>query len=127
MPLSRLIYISENQLDRTNGSVLKELSAILSASNRNNRRAGLTGALVFDDMWFLQILEGERRNVWETFNRISEDERHSRVLLVEKRDVSERVFGNWWMGLAHPNRRDPASLCALRSQGRSSRREYGGP
>ena len=103
MPLSRLIYVSENQLDRESGSVLKQVSAVLSASNRNNKRIGLTGALVFDDMYFLQILEGERRPVWETFERIKEDERHSRVLLVELRDTPERIFGNWWMGLATRN------------------------
>ncbi len=100
MPLCRLIYISENQLNRSDGSVVKQLSSILEASNRNNKAVGLTGALVFDDMWFLQALEGERSDVWRTFKRIGRDERHSEVAVVEMVEVKERHFGNWWMGLA---------------------------
>ncbi len=100
MPLSRLIYISENQIDPARGSMIEQLGSILSASKRNNSAQGITGALVFDDGWFLQALEGERRAVWTTFERIAGDDRHSDTLLVEMVDVGERVFGNWWMGLA---------------------------
>lgn len=100
MAITRLIYFSENQIDPGAGSVVRQLSNILSASTRNNRPLGLTGALVFDDMWFLQALEGKRDVVWKTFKRIEHDERHSNVMLVEVTDVPNRVFGNWWMGLA---------------------------
>ncbi len=72
----------------------------MSASNRNNKPKNITGALVFDDLWFLQVLEGDRQDVWHTFERIKDDERHSRVTLAEMCDVKERIFGNWWMGLA---------------------------
>ncbi len=100
MSLARLIYISENQIDPSRGSLVGQLGSILSASNRNNRRDGITGALVFDDKWFLQALEGEKRAIWKTFERIAADERHTGTLLIEMMDVKERVFGNWWMGLA---------------------------
>jgi hypothetical protein len=56
LPLSRLVYFSENQLDPKKGSALSQLSDILSASNRNNKLANITGALVFDDFWFIQVL-----------------------------------------------------------------------
>ena len=100
MPLARLIYISENQIDPSRGSLVAQLGSILSVSNRNNRAKGITGALVFDDKWFVQALEGEKRAIWKTFERIAEDDRHSDTLLIEMTDVEERVFGNWWMGLA---------------------------
>ena len=100
MSVTRLVYVSENQIDTGRGSVVKQLGEIMLASKRNNERLGLTGALVFDDMWFLQVLEGERRAVWRQFERINADERHSDVLLVEMREVDARLFGNWWMGLA---------------------------
>lgn len=100
MSITRLVYFSENAIDPALGSVVRELSKILSASNRNNKPIGLTGALVFDDLWFLQTLEGERSQVWATFERIKNDERHADVTLVDVRDASERIFGNWWMGLA---------------------------
>ena len=100
MSLARLIYISENRIDSTRGSMVRQLGAILSASNRNNEAAGITGALVFDDDWFLQALEGERRAVWKTFERIEEDDRHAGTHLVELIEVERRLFGNWWMGVA---------------------------
>ena len=103
MSLTRLVYYSENQLVPADGSVLSQLSKILSASNRNNKPKNITGALVFDDLWFLQVLEGERDTVWSTFERIKEDERHSKVTLAEMRDVDDRIFGNWWMGLVTRN------------------------
>ena len=103
MIVTRLVYISENQIDPAQGSVVKQLAGILQASKRNNQRLGITGALVFDDMWFLQVLEGDRRAVWRQFERIGEDERHANVVLVEMREVEQRVFANWWMGLATRN------------------------
>lgn len=100
MLLTRLIYFSENQIIPRAGSILPVLSDILSKSNRNNKALGLTGALLFDDQWFLQALEGDRPTVWATYERIREDERHEGVMIAEFAETSERVFGNWWMGLA---------------------------
>jgi hypothetical protein len=100
MPLVRLLYFSENQVDSGSGSSIRRLSDILSASNRNNKRDGLTGALIFDDQWFLQALEGERDKVWKTYERIHDDERHANVVIAELAEIETRTFGNWWMGLA---------------------------
>ena len=106
MAITRLLYFSENQIDPLTGSVVRELSSILSASHRNNKPLGLTGALVFDDLWFLQALEGNQHDVWKTFHRIRDDKRHSEVVLVGVSTVADRIFGNWWMGLV---KRDAAS------------------
>ncbi len=100
MPITRLIYTSQNQIDPAQGSVIGQLGAILDASKRNNRPLGITGALVFDDKWFLQVLEGDRRAIWRQFERINGDDRHSDVQLIEMREVEARQFGNWWMGVA---------------------------
>lgn len=103
MPMIRLIYFSENLIEPNGRSVLSQLNDVLAASQRNNERDGITGALVFDDRWFLQILEGERAAVWRTLHRISDDERHANVVIAEAAEVEERLFGNWWMGLATRN------------------------
>ena len=100
MPLCRLVYVSENCLDPLQGSVVRQLSDILRASNHNNKVSQISGALIFDEMWFLQALEGERRDIWRKFERIQEDERHANVVLVELVEIERRSFGNWWMGLA---------------------------
>jgi hypothetical protein len=95
--LTRLIYYSENHL--ADGRMIRDLNAILDASNRNNEKAGITGALIFDTLWFVQILEGDRAIVGATLRRIMADERHDNVTVMDARPASERLFGNWWMGL----------------------------
>src|SRR5215213_2841436 len=97
--LTRLIYHSENHLGASGSTMIAELNDILDVSNRNNERSGLTGALLFDTLWFVQILEGEREAVSATFRRIAADTRHDGVTLMDVRPVDKRLFGNWWMGL----------------------------
>lgn len=100
MPLIRLTYFSENQIDPAAGSAVRILGQILGASNKYNQKSGITGALVFDDQWFVQSLEGDRSKVWATFDRIRKDPRHSDVVIAEVVDLQSRIFANWWMGLA---------------------------
>jgi hypothetical protein len=99
MPLARLVYYSENVLANGKGGAFAALADIMDASKRNNRPAGITGALIVDHLWFLQMLEGERTAVWNTFKRLDDDERHANVVLCEMREVETRLFANWWMGL----------------------------
>lgn len=98
--LTRLVYHSENHLGAVDGKMIAGLNAIMDASNRNNERDGITGALVFDTLWFVQILEGERDAVSATLRRILRDERHDAVTVMDCRPLEARQFGNWWMGLA---------------------------
>lgn len=98
--LTRLVYHSENHLGVTGGTMIADLNTILDASNRNNEKAGITGALLFDTLWFVQILEGEREAISATLCRIIGDQRHDRVTVMDCRPATARLFANWWMGLA---------------------------
>ena len=97
---TRLLYFSENTIGKSGGALLAELRTILATSIRNNEAAGITGALVFDDDFFLQALEGDRDQVWKTLKRIEDDERHVNVTIIDARQTDDRLFANWWMGLA---------------------------
>jgi hypothetical protein len=98
--LTRLIYHSENHLGLENGKMIADLNAIMDAANRNNEKNNITGALIFDTLWFVQILEGERVAVSETLRRIMTDSRHDAITVMDARPIAERQFSNWWMGLA---------------------------
>jgi Sensors of blue-light using FAD len=99
--LTRLIYYSENHLGSAEGGkMIGDLNAIMDCSNRNNEKDGITGALLFDTLWFVQILEGERDMVSATLRRILKDERHDNVVIIDARPARQRFFGNWWMGLS---------------------------
>jgi hypothetical protein len=98
--LTRLVYHSENHLGAAGGGMIKDLNAILAASQRNNEKAGITGALLFDTLWFIQILEGEREAVSGALRRILRDQRHDELVVMDCRPAETRLFGKWWMGFA---------------------------
>jgi hypothetical protein len=97
MDLVRLLYFSRYRINASDGAGFAELTKILDVSNRNNQARGITGALVFDNNWFVQALEGGSNEVWATYKKIAEDKRHSEVSFVEMIKVPSRRFGNWWM------------------------------
>jgi hypothetical protein len=98
MPLIRLLYYSENLIGLVRRhSVIAELQAV---SVQRNRESQVTGALLYDDDWFVQALEGEERAVGETLERIMRDPRHSNVEVVSRATISSRQFGKWAMGFA---------------------------
>ncbi len=123
--LTRLVYHSENHLGHETGKMIADLNAIMDSANRNNEKNGVTGALIFDTLWFVQILEGERVAVSETLRRIMADGRHDAVTVMDVRPIAERQFGNWWMGLALM-RGDDAGLRANIRSGRLDPRMMSG-
>ena len=48
---------------------------------------------------FIQMLEGEQDAVYQTFDRIQEDERHDNVLVLFEGISERRHFPNWKMAL----------------------------
>jgi len=99
MILIRLTYFSRIHLQ---GSINDDIRDIVCTSVANNRRDNVTGALVHDDKWFAQMLEGRESIVSATFERILRDCRHYDVSLVAMQPMAERRFGAWWMAhIAH--------------------------
>jgi hypothetical protein len=104
MQLVQIVYHSRNRLAPASGRPqLDMLRAILASSRRNNAETGLTGFLLFDRTWFFQVVEGERRAVLATYERIGKDPRHADVTLLALRDIPARTFPSWSMGAAMLN------------------------
>ena len=94
----RLVYYSRSEIPGGAETFAKEVAGILAASRRNNAEAGITGALMFSDGSFGQVLEGPRRAIETTFERIQRDPRHSEVSLLAFEPVTSSTFANWSMG-----------------------------
>ena len=77
--------------------VAREMERILDASRLDNRRDGITGALLYGEGCFAQVLEGPTAAVERTFERIRCDVRHADVVVLESRAVRTRLFGDWSM------------------------------
>ncbi len=92
--LVRLLYASRAAKPQN----AKTIAAILAECQKNNPPHGITGVLCYSDDIYLQVLEGGRDAVCETFNSIVRDVRHESVRLLSFEEISERRFGGWSMG-----------------------------
>jgi blue light- and temperature-responsive anti-repressor len=95
--LYRLVYASKNLLQGTEAEISAAVAQILDASQRNNARVGVTGALMFNAGAFAQVLEGPRKGVEATFERIQRDERHGDVTVLQCGPAEARGFETWSM------------------------------
>ncbi len=90
--LRRLIYCSRNAIAGDAVAAEGEIQNILLVARRNNRAAGVTGALLFTHGCFVQALEGQRDELEAIFERIQCDERHRDVTVLAFESVLERAF-----------------------------------
>src|SRR4051812_22650157 len=94
--LFRLVYASRAILP-----VMPRFEAtiddILAVAQPKNARLGVTGLLLAHQGWFVQVLEGPRRNVSQVFGAIGRDLRHAQMELLTGGPAQERLFGQWNM------------------------------
>lgn len=89
----QLIYSSES----TTPMQVDDLEEILQQARARNAESGITGALVYLDGVFLQILEGDVKKVKDLMERISRDLRHQEVTVILESDVANAAFQDWKM------------------------------
>jgi Sensors of blue-light using FAD len=75
--IERLAHVSR----AAPGVGLAEVFCIVRAAHGLNRAAGLTGALIWLDGWFAQVLEGPAPALDACLGRIRRDPRHARLEL----------------------------------------------
>lgn len=98
--LCSLAYFSQSALSSDAAVRLREIEAILTSARTNNRRAGITGALLVSGSAFAQVLEGPRAAVAATFARIQRDPRHRNVRQLIEEPIAARRFARWSMAYA---------------------------
>ena len=67
-----LIYSSK----ASDGMNETDLKQILAKAEEKNKKQNITGLLVYFNGTFIQMLEGKKEDVLETFERIEDDDRH---------------------------------------------------
>jgi hypothetical protein len=95
--LISLAYFSRNSLEGSPQQLQDAIADILVSARRNNSRRGVTGALIFSDGCFAQVLEGAQEDVEEVFEKIQCDIRHCEVTIMHAHPVEARSFGEWSM------------------------------
>lgn len=76
---------------------LEGLEDLLARAQASNARRGITGALVYVDGSFLQIIEGEEDSVKRLMEKISGDLRHETVTILQSGEITSAVFSDWKM------------------------------
>ena len=114
--LYRLVYTSRNQMPGSEAAMAEAVAQILETSRRNNVRADVTGALMFNGGAFAQVLEGPRRGVEQIFERIQRDMRHGDVTVLQCGPVESRGFTNWSMAFVGQSARGLAMWSGLAAE-----------
>jgi len=96
MKLVRLLYYSRASREMS----LSDLKDILGTARDNNSSIDVCGMLCYDQLYFLQALEGDRETVNELYLDIADDPRHDDVVIISYEEVTEQVFPQWQMGYA---------------------------
>ena len=94
----QLIYSSEAAASLDDDG----LEQILTESRVDNAERGVTGALLFFDRVFLQVLEGSREAVEALMEKIERDPRHHSVTVFHEAEVAGRIFETWRMAYLNP-------------------------
>jgi hypothetical protein len=98
--LYSLAYFSRNAITGTAIEVQAQIDSILASARRNNARDGVTGALLFSDGCFAQVLEGRRADIEAIFEVIQCDTRHRDVTILHLHPVERRSYAEWAMAFA---------------------------
>lgn len=89
----QLIYLST----ATHNMEDAALMALLNQSREKNRILEVTGALLYFEGKFMQLIEGSKTDIKSLYNVIRNDKRHSDVITVVEEEVGERLFPDWSM------------------------------
>lgn len=83
-----------------------DLLRILNGARKHNSQNQITGFLVYRNGIFLQVLEGEERELNVVWEIILADSRHDNILELSCKSIAEREFADWAMGFVNMSQQD---------------------
>lgn len=99
-PLHSLAYFSRSAIRHDPGVLEADIGQILATARRRNSSVGVTGALLFAEGCFTQVLEGPLGEVEALFEMIECDPRHHDITILHLHEVETRSFARWSMAFA---------------------------
>lgn len=78
----------------------EEISELVKFAQENNKKLDITGMLLYQNRTFVQLLEGEKDVVLALYEKIQQDERHTRVETFWEQEIEVKSFAKWSMALA---------------------------
>jgi hypothetical protein len=96
MPLIQTVYCSQCKPTM----LLSDVHKLLIHAKAKNSTHEITGMLVFNNQFFLQLIEGDAHTVDNLMALIAADTRHESVHIIERAEIANRRWANWSMGMA---------------------------
>lgn len=75
-----------------------ELEELLFNFRIRNKNRGITGLLLYNDLSYMQVIEGNRDVVYALLEKIKKDSRHTNLVILLEKPIVDRSFPNWSMG-----------------------------
>ena len=97
----------------TEPMTVPDLEKILTDARAGNQACGVTGALVYVDGVFFQILEGDEAVVRKLMANIASDSRHKAVKVCHEAQVDARAFESWNMAYLAPTAQEMSAWAGL--------------
>lgn len=94
-----LVYVSTAKKMMEDADLLE----LLTQSRERNLKHNITGVLLYSEGTFMQVLEGERDDVYKIYGSIEQDLRHRNIIKLITGPADQRVFPNWSMAFASVN------------------------
>lgn len=107
--LWQLIYSSKAAQPMTAAA----LEEILADARAGNARHDITGALVYVDGVFIQILEGDRDDINRLLANIADDPRHHSLKVFYEAEIERRAFASWRMAYVAATREQMLAWAGL--------------
>ncbi len=92
--LHSVVYVSAS----TRPFSPERLATLVTRSRERNSIAGITGMMLYKDGYFLQAIEGGKKEVCGLRDRIMGDPRHGSFIVLQDGPVGRREFPDWTMG-----------------------------
>lgn len=105
----QMMYSSQASAPMTVG----DLEQILTDARSGNEARNVTGALVYVDGVFFQILEGDKDVLNALMANISRDTRHHSVKIFYQAEVDRPAFGSWRMACLCPSAKQMSAWAGL--------------
>lgn len=80
---------------------ITEIEEIITQAKQFNTAHDITGCLIYNKGYFLQILEGEKQLVMNLVNSIKLDDRHDHFTILSEGETKLRTFKDWAMAYYH--------------------------
>lgn len=100
MSIYSLAYVSHSRLDDLTLDTRFEIEKILQVARLRNAAEAVTGALMFNEQRFTQVLEGEESAVRRIMASIQRDARHIDIVILASGRLAHRSFSSWRMAFA---------------------------